>query len=182
MKTYVKVLIWVLAAAVLALGAWGIYAFINNGQRNFYVKYGNEQIIGEKTGVELSAGAISVFYPGTITGQKAVYDVQITVNVKAVENFDFKVDGARKNFKNDIAEYDLSELFGVVKFEDCFTVNIPEKLTVNDILENRYSGKSLEGVPDTVLTAADSFILTVVDSVEKQATQIYFSLKYENRD
>ncbi len=164
------VLLFILLAGILAL----TFTYVGNGQRNFYVKYSNEVIISEKKGVELSKDSFSVFYCGTLTGQKIDYDVQVFLNVKNVENFDFSVDENRKNFKSDLTEYNCAELFNVAKFANCFILFIPNDLTVEKVIQSKYPEKKITGIPPVNLDMKDSFILTITDGVEKLKTQIYF--------
>lgn len=164
------VLLFALLAGVLAL----TFTYVGNGQRNFYVKYGNETIISEKKGVELPKDSYSVFYCGTLTGQAIDYDVQVFLNIKNMDNFDFSVGDNRKNFKNDITEYDCSKLFSVTKSDNCFILFVPSDLTVKKVLQSKYPKNELTGIPAVKLNIKDSFILTVTDGVEKLKTQIYF--------
>lgn len=173
-SVFVRVGLAVLLLALL-LGVLGIaFSFIGNGQRNFYVRYGNEVITGEKKGVEFEKQKCYVFTCGTLTGQTVSYDVQITLNVKNVENFDFSVDDKRKNFKSDLTEYDCSKLFDIAKTESCFYLSVPSDLTLQKIIQSKYPDKTITDVPDVDLQKENSFILTVTDGVEKSKTQIYF--------
>lgn len=160
---------------VLLLGVVGMaYSYIGNGQRNFYVQYGNEVITGEKKDVEFEKDNVYVFTCGTLTGQTVSFDVRITLNVKNVENFDFSVDDNRKNFKSDLAEYDCSKLFNLVKSETCFYLSVPFDLTLQAVIQSKYPDKTITDVPNTDMQKENSFILTVTDGVEKAKTQIYF--------
>ena len=164
------VLLFALLAAVIA---W-LFTYVGNGQRNFYVKYGNETIISEKKDVELPKDSLNIFYCGTLTGQSISYDVQVFLNVKNIDNFDFSVDGNRKNFKSDLSEYDCAALFNVEKSDTCFTLSVPSELTVEKIIQTKYPEKEITDVPAVALDTKNSFILTVTDGVEKLKTQIYF--------
>lgn len=164
------VLLFALLAGVLALA----FTYVGNGQRNFYVRYGNEKIISEKKGVELPKDSFSIFQCNTLTGQPIDYDVQIYLNVKNIDNFDFSVDDNRKNFRNDLTEYDCIKSFNVTKSDTHFVVFVPADLTLEKVIQAKYPDKVISGVPAVTLDAKDSFILTVTDGVEKLKTQIYF--------
>jgi len=173
-SVFVRVGLLVLLLALL-LGVLGMaYSYIGNGQRNFYVQYGNEIVASEKKNVEFEKGKVYVFTCGTLTGQTVSFDVRITLNVKNIENFDFSVDDNRKNFKNDFSEYDCSKLFNLSKTETCFYIYLPTDLTLQDIIQSKYPDKTITDVPNTNLQKENSFILTVTDGVEKAKTQIYF--------
>lgn len=164
------ILLFALLAGVLALA----FTYVGNGQRNFYVKYGKETIISEKKGVELPKDRFSVFYCNTLTGQSIDYDVQIYLNVKNIENFDFSVGDNRKNFKSDLTEYDCIKSFNVTKSDTHFVVFVPADLTLEKIIQTKYPDKAISNIPAVPLNTKDSFILTVTDGVEKLKTQIYF--------
>ena len=171
---FFRILLLILLFALLA-GVLGLaITYIGNGQRNFYVKYGNETIISEKKGVELPKDSYTVFYCNTLTGQPIDYDLQVFLNVKGIENFDFSVDGNRKNFKSDLTEYDCAELFNVSKSETCFMFAVPNGLTLEKVIQAKYPDKAITGIPAVKLDTKDSFILTVTDGIEKLKTQIYF--------
>lgn len=174
MSTFVGLGSLVLFFALL-LGVFAIvFSYVNNGQRNFYVRYGNEILAKEKKGVELDKSTSYFFSCGTLTGQTVDYEVQVLINVKSVENFDFIVDGYKKNFRVDMADYDCSALFALTKYETCFFLTPPPEMTLQQFIQAKYPDKAIEGVPDVVLQDKDSFILTVVDGVEKTKTEIYF--------
>ncbi len=109
-----------------------------------------------------------------MTGQPIDYDVQIYLNVKNIDNFDFSVDDNRKNFRNDLTEYDCIKSFNVTKSDTYFVVFAPADLTLEKVIQAKYPDKAITGVPVVTLDAKDSFILTVTDGVEKLKTQIYF--------
>lgn len=159
----------------LLLGVFGIaYSYLGNGQRNFYVRYGNETVASEIKGVELEKSVTHTFYCGTITGQTVAYEVEIFVNVKNIDNFDFSVGDNRKNFYTDISGYNCAALFNVMKYENNFFIIIPDEITLFEIVQAKYPEKTITGVPEINLQRENSFILTVTDGVEGSKTQIYF--------
>lgn len=171
---FVRLILVILLIALL-LGVVGmLYAFIGNGQRNFYVKFGDEILASEKKNVEFDKNKVYVFYCGTFSGHTVDYETQIFVNVQNIENFDFSVDGNRKNFKSDMTEYDCSGVFNLVKGETCFYLCVPNDLTLFDIVKSKYPDNELANIPNIPLKTANSFVLTVTDGVEKTKTEIYF--------
>lgn len=173
-KKIVSVFLYVILI-VLLFGMIGLMLkYVDNRQRDFYVKYGNETLVNEKTGIELPKNIYSVFYCNTLTGQSFDYDVQVFLNVKNFENFDFSVDNNRKNFKNDFTEYDCAELFSVSKFDTYFILFVPNGISVEKIIQLKYPGTKITDIPNINLDINDIFILTVMNNVEKLKTQIYF--------
>lgn len=173
-STAISVIVYIALLAVVA-GAIAIaFAFVNNGQQNFYVQYGNQKILTEKKDVIFEKNVCYVFSCLTVTGQPVDYDVQIFLNVKTIAGFDFSVDGVRKNFRSDMAEYDCGELFHVVKSDTHFVLSVPDALTLQQIIQTKYADKTVSDVPEHTAWENNSFILTVTDSIERTRTQIYF--------
>lgn len=174
MSLFFRIFLFVLLFALLA-GVLGFaITYIGNGQRNFYIVYDQENIISEKKSVELPKNSYSVFYCNTLTGQAIDYDVQIFLNVKNIDNFDYSVGDNRKNFKTDFVEYDCSELFNIYKSDNCFMFLVPTDLTLKKVIQSKYPEKTIRGVPVINLNTKDSFVLVVTDGVENLRTQIYF--------
>lgn len=173
-STFVGLGLLVLFFALL-LGVFAIaYSYVNNGQRNFYVQHGNEIVASETKGVRLERSATHVFNCGTLTGQAVAYDVELFVNVKNIDNFDFSVEDSRKNFYTDFSGYNCAAIFNLMKYENNFFIFVPNKVTLLEIVQAKYPDKTITDVPDIVLQKENSFILTVTDGVERTKTQIYF--------
>ncbi|MDE6201545.1 MAG: hypothetical protein K2M47_06700 [Clostridiales bacterium] len=173
-STVISVVFVVLIVALLVGVIFTVRGVTENGQRNFYVQYGNEKVGALKKDIKLETGSAHVFYCGTVTGQSVDYDVEIYVNTDNFDNFDFEVDSRYKNFKKELSTYDCSALFGVVKNDTCFFVSMPSELTMYAIIQSKYDDSTVTGIPDCELSKPNSFILSITDRVEKTTTQIYF--------
>lgn len=163
----------IIVALILSAFAFA-YKYLGNGQRNFYVARGGVSFGSDTKDAVYEKDVYTVFHCATLTGQKVSYDVQIFVNTKAIDNFDFTVNGSKKNFKVDFLSYNCGALFNLSKIDDLFVLCVPTYLTLFDVINARYSGSVIEGVPGVPLTDKNSFVLTVTDSVEKLKTEIYF--------
>ena len=170
----ISVIVYIALLAVVAGAIALAFAFVNNGQQNFYVQYGNEKIVNEKKDLILDKNVCYVFYCSTVTGQTVDYDVQIFLNVKNIDGFDFSVDGVRKSFRSDMAEYDCGTIFHVAKYDTHFVLSVPDALTLQRIIQTKYADKTVSDVPEHAAWENNSFILTVTDSIERTKTQIYF--------
>lgn len=64
MKAFSKAITWLLVVVVL-LGVFGLlYSFVGNGQRNFYVRYGNTPIPARADNYEFEKNAYTVIECG----------------------------------------------------------------------------------------------------------------------
>lgn len=164
------VVLLILLIAVLII----TYAYVGNGQQNFYVLYGNKAVASETKGVVFEKDITYVYNCGTVTGQAVAYDVRVYVNVNSVENFDFSVDDYKKNFKTDFAVYDCTKLFDIKKYDKYFSITVTREISLLELIQAKYPDKEIAGVPDMILQSENSFILTITDGAEGTKTQIYF--------
>ena len=174
MKAFSKAITWLLVVVVL-LGVFGLlYSFVGNGQRNFYVRYGNTPIPARADNYEFEKNAYTVIECGTLTGQKVEYSVTVTFDTK--DNFEtaFNLNDNPTNYKYELYGYDCTELFNVAIYDDCFMFYIPQDLTVAKILQHRYPDDTITGVTEVDLWVKDYFVLTVTDKVECKSTVISF--------
>lgn len=174
MKTFSKIITYVLIVAVL-LGVFGLlYAFIGNGQRNFYVQYGNTSVPPRADNYVFEKNAYTMVYCGTLTGKKVEYSVAITFNTHNISDTSYSLDGKSMNYKYDLYGYDCTELFNVTVADDYFTFYVPQDLTIAEILQTKYPENKISDVTEIDLWAKDYFVLTVTDKVEHRSTAISF--------
>lgn len=170
----VSKLISVVVIVLLFVAVFGfIFAFINNGQRNFCVTYGNEYIVGERKGFELPRDEYAVFHIGTITGQKVVYDATVTLLTDNIDDFEFAVDGEILSFREEFKDYNCDEFLHLSKTDSTIFIYVPSDLTFEKIVRAKYPGKDVAGVSEPVADK-DIFALTITDSVEHTKTVIRF--------
>lgn len=158
---------------LIILGAVGfLIAFINNGQRNFYVMYGNEYIVGERKNFELPKDVYTVFHVGTFTGNKVEYDAAVTFDAESIENFEFTVGDEIYDFRAAFSDCDCSELFKLKKSENGIILFAAE-LTLKDVVQSKFEGEEVIGVPEAEFVK-DAFVLTFTETVENSRTVIRF--------
>lgn len=176
-KTIISIVVYgIIVVAILGVIAL-VLAFVNNGQKNFYVQYGNEKISRKITNVELPKNATTLFYCKNVLGvtdkQETAknFTVKIQANAETLSEYDFSgfvVDGKNKDF---FRATELTKGFNISVYNGCFSLFLPETLTLQTVLEKVYSGQSVEGVPDINLYEKD-FLSIVVFSEEENATVI----------
>lgn len=176
-KTIVSVIVYgIIIVAILGVIAL-VLAFVNNGQKNFYVQYGNEKISYKAENVELPKNATTLFYCKNVLGlsdkqEKATnFTVRIEPNQKLIADFDFTVDGKTKGFYGNL---DLTQGLTIAKGEGYFSVYLPEELTLHQLLQACYPDSTVSGVPDINLYEKDYLSIVVYSEEEKATVTIWF--------
>lgn len=179
-KTIISVIVYgiiiVIILGVIAL----VIAFVNNGQKNFYVQYGNEKISYKVDNAELPKNATTLFYCKKILGitdkqEKAKnFTVSIVANEKAFADYDFSgytVDGKVKDF---FRGTELTKGMDIQICDGYFMLYLPETLTLQSVLEKVYPDSTVEGVPEINLYEKDYLQLVVYSEEEKATVTIGF--------
>ncbi len=180
MKAIGKVLISFVVIIVL-FGAIGmIYAFINNGQKNVFVQYGNEKISYKTENLELDKNTYNVFFCKNVlaisgeTTKATNYTVSIVANEEAFADCDFsmmKMDGIPTN---SFLATDVTAAFEIHVDNGYFLLYLPETLTVDFVLSRVYPRAEITGVPDINLYEKDYFSILVYSEQEKSTITISF--------
>lgn len=170
MARFLKYSIIISATITIGLLIAYLIVFINNGQKTFYVQYGETEIRNKAENVELPTNELLVFECKNSMGLGAEYNVKIFF----AEKFEYKVN----NVLSSSSELDdISDNFNLVKNKDFFTLFIDKNLTVEKILKTFYSGKTVSSVPSVDLTKNDYFTLIVTSANnEKDIIKISFHL------
>lgn len=159
--TYILVVLLVLgvAGAIVAL-------VMRDRGVTFYVKCGDEVYLANASDgtLEYSHGQNYDFKVSPFTGDKIDYTVRVTANDD--NNFEFTVDDRIHSFYGDDDSLnDYSELFGVTKTAEGFSISVPEGFTLESALESKYDGEI--DLPEDLDKSLCYFVLTVTsgDSV-----------------
>lgn len=158
-----KVVTYILVV-LLVLGIAGMVAFFAlRGQGvTYYVEYNGERYFanGDGGSLFLRAGEPHEFFVKSLTGGEVNYDVKVVSN--SSNNFSFTCNGKVYQFASTSEESnDYSEVFGLVKGANGFSLTLPKGLTVEKVIETKYGGdiqlqESLQsGVPYFVITVSD---------------------------
>lgn len=176
-KTIVSVIVYgIIIVAILGVIAL-VLAFVNNGQKNFYVQYGNEKISYKAENVELPKNATTLFYCKNVLGvtdeqEKAKnFTVRVEPNQKLIADFDFTVDGKTKGFYGNL---DLTQGLTIAKGEGYFSVYLPEELTLHQLLQACYPDSTVSGVPAINLYEKDYLSIVVYSEEENATVTIWF--------
>ena len=169
----------VFVAVVLALIGM-LFAFTNNGSKNFYVQYGSETISSEVENEELQKNAYNIFYCKNILGvteessKVKNFTVKVLTNEKAFSTCDFstvRIDDKEVKLFHDS---DVTSVFDIYVGDGYFSLYLPEQLTVELVLNKVYPDSEITGVPNIDLYEKDYFTLVIYSVQEKSTISIGF--------
>ena len=137
-----KVIAWILvillvAAAALAAG----YYFLRDQGVTFYVEYGGTRYYANSDGgsIGLKSGETHSFSVKSLTGGEINFSAKVISN--EANNFGFFVGGEFHRFYDDDEQNDdYSDVFGLTKSPNGFTVTISETMTVESAVEEKFGG------------------------------------------
>lgn len=137
-----RVMAWILAV-LLALGLAGLlaWAVLRSQGVTYFVEVGEQRYLanGEGGRLALMSGETHAFSVKTLTGGEANFEVKITSN--PANNFTFSHDGEVYQFvSGEAGDNDYSQVFGLEKETDGFTLTLPEGFTVQRALEEKFGG------------------------------------------
>lgn len=132
-----------LLVVLLVLGIAGMVAYFALRAQGvtYYVEYNGERYVANGDGGSLSfvTGETYEFSVKSLTGGEVNYDVKVTAN--AANNFTFVYDGLVYQFVSTTEENnDYSEIFGLQKNADGFSLSFPDGFTVEQAIETKYGG------------------------------------------
>lgn len=172
-----KALSYFIVVLLIVLVIGGLFAFINNGQSNFYVQYGGRQISAKASEICLPKDFYSVFYV------KNIFDMNVsdmsaddyTVEIVATDNMpniDVDVDGV----KDDLRSLDFTPAFNVVKKDGYFTLFLlnEEKFTLQNVLERLYPDKQVSVSTGINIGELDCFCLRITSLAEEKTITVSF--------
>lgn len=169
-----KIITYILVVLLVLGIAGGISYFVLRNQGiTYYVEYGGEKYLADSDGGSLylpPSDKPRSFSVKSLTGGEVNFDVKITSN--SANNFTFVYDGQPQKFYGTNEEQnDYSEVFGLEKSADGFTLSIPENFTVEEAVKMKYGGDiEIQGDLNYKLCY---FVITV--SVDKTAVNLWFN-------
>lgn len=137
--TYILVVLLVLGIA----GGIAYFALRSQGV-TYYVEYGGEVYLanGDGGNITLRTGETHEFSVKSLTGGEVNYDVKVVSN--SANNFTFVCDGKPQSFCGTDEELnDYSEIFGLQKNADGFSLSFPDGFTVEQAVEEKFGGEVL---------------------------------------
>lgn len=166
---------------VVLLGVIGmVFAFMNNGQKNFYVQYGNEVISYKAENKELQKNAYNIFYCKNVlaisdeTAKAENFTVSVIANEKAFADCDFssmKMDGVPTN---SFLATNVTAAFDITIGDGFFVLYLPETLTAETVLRKVYPDSTITGIPEINLYEKDYFSILVYSEQEQSTVTIGF--------
>lgn len=137
--TYILVVLFVLGIA----GMVAFFALRGQGV-TYYVEYNGVRYVanGDGGGVALLTGETHNFAVKSLTGGDVNYDVKVMSN--SSNNFSFTCNGKVYQFASTSEESnDYSEVFGLVKGANGFSLTLSDSFTVVQAIETKYGGDIL---------------------------------------
>ena len=169
-----KIITYILVVLLVLGIAGGISYFVLRNQGiTYYVEYDGEKYLADSDGGSLylpPSDKPHSFSVKSLTGGEVNFDVKITSN--SANNFTFVYDGQPQKFYGTNEEQnEYSEVFGLEKSADGFTLSIPENFTVEEAVKMKYGGDiEIQGDLNYKLCY---FVITV--SVDKTTVNLWFN-------
>ena len=171
--TFGKIVVWFLVVLlVLGITAVALFFVMREKGITYYVEYNGEKYLAGSDGgsLWLPPNEKYTFSVKSLTGGEVNYTVKITSN--KANNLMFTVGDELWYLWNDNAEKDdYTEVFGLQKQTDGFSLTIPEDFTVEKAIETKYNA-DIE-LQDELHNDLCYFVITV--SVDKTAVNLWFS-------
>lgn len=174
-KTKIVKIITSVLLALLLVGTMGVIAHFTNGFREgfktFYVNYKGEDILSEKSGLELSRGEAHrfdvtyIFEDLNEETEPKGYSVEIVSNVEKGKEFEYSVDGEKITYVDGMY---LTNVFQIDRQDTYFTLTLPEDISLVKVLESVYE-KDVEVLNNVEATEPYLYTL-VVSSYDESVT------------
>lgn len=176
MKTFCKTVAWLL----LVLLVVGIVAFVwvrtdggNEELKTFELRHDGETIVQATSTAEFAVDSTERYDVGYLLDtSKEPRDYSVKIVANGAEDFTYRSGETSCSWKS--TKEDFSAYFGLVKFSDHFTLQIPATYSLERAIGSVY-GTSIEQV--TADRAAPLFTLVVSSYNEKYTYRIHFSVK-----
>lgn len=144
-KTVAKIIGYTVAALLLIAIVVLIYRFTNGFNedfKTFYIEYDGKQILAADSKMTFENGKtylFSVKYTfDTANAEPKDYSVKIVPHIE--QDFDYTVDDEQYRFSK-VGE--LTSCFALTKSDTSFKLEMPEKLTLQNVLSNLHGGKAI---------------------------------------
>lgn len=142
-STLSKIITYILVVLLL-LGVTGCIAFFALRSQGviFYVEFENDRYFanGEGGSISFVNGETYSFSVKSLSGGEVNYDVKVVSN--ASNNFTFSCEGLIYQFASTNEENnDYSEVFGLEKRSDGFSITIPKGFSVEQAVAEKYGGE-----------------------------------------
>lgn len=181
-KTKIAKIITSVLLALLLVSSIGLIAHFTNGFREdfktFYVTYKGEDILSEKSSLELPRGEehrfdVTYIFEGLDeeTEPKG-YSVEIVSNVEKGNEFKYVVDGEKITYVDGMY---LTNAFQIDKQDTYFTLTLPEDISLKKVLESVYE-KDVEAPND--LERMEPYLYTLIVSSYDESVVYYIDFAF----
>ena len=170
LSVFISLLLCITVFAVIA-------KFTNNFSedfKTFYVTYNDNKILARESKLFLSPGEEHVFevtytFEFLDEGEEGNtdYDVKIVPNVDEETDFTYTVDGNEYAYSS---LEDLTKGFELKKYDTYFTLNLPQNMSLESVLENIYE-KDVDAPKDE--ECPNSYLYTIVVSSYNESVVYY---------
>ena len=163
---------------LLVLGVAGVivYLFAQDEGVSFYVEYAGERYYSgiDEGELFLVSGETHNLSVKSLTGDTVDYSVSVSSNGE--NNFAFVYDGEFYDFyaADDTKNNDYSEVFGLQKNDEGFTITVPENFTVQQAIETKCGGDIQ--LQEKLQSEYCYFVITVVSG--ENSLSLYFSYEF----
>ena len=174
-KTKIVKIITSVLLALLLVGTMGVIAHFTNGFREgfktFYITYAGEDILSEKSKLELSRGeehrfdVTYIFEDLNEETEPKGYSVEIVSNIEKGKEFEYTVNGEKITYVDGMY---LTNVFQIDKQDTYFTLTLPEDISLVKVLESVYE-KDVEVLNNVEATEPYLYTL-VVSSYDESVT------------
>lgn len=139
-------------AALTAVGLF-VYTFVRNGQKSFYLAYGDTRLSAGTNEIDLPANTTAFFTGRTIAGvgdentQVENYTVSVVPTKKFVTTVKYRGGDGKDTYVS--GDTDFSKAFKVVKYGATFSVFVPIEIDLGTALTAALGSEvgTLSGVP-----------------------------------
>ena len=180
-KTKTMKIITYVLLALLLVGTIGLLARFTNGFKEdfktFYITYAGEDILSEKSNLELSRGEEHhfdvryIFENLDAEAEMKGYGVDVVSNVEKGKEFAYTVDGEKITYVDGMY---LTKAFQIDKQATYFTLTLPEEISLEKVLESVYE-KDVEVLNNVEATEPYLYTLVVSSYDESVTYHIDFS-------
>lgn len=176
----ISIILYICVALAL-LSVIGIFiAYLNNGQKSFYVQLGTDKIYNDCV-LPCATGEYKVFYVKnslSVTDEQSSdidYSVKVVLDVALLKEQGFDSYKVEDNLFS-LEEVDVTEFFDVRVEDNRFLFKLAEDLTLSKILAKKHdvSESAIIDVPGLDLFIKPFMILTVINNTD--GTCINFGL------
>ena len=168
-----KVITYILVV-LLVLGVAGTVAYfvLRSQGVTYYVEYNGERYVANSDGGSLSlrSGEPQEFSVKSLTGGEVNFDVKVVSNKS--NNFSFTCNGKVYQFvSTEEKNNDYSEIFGLQKSADGFSLSFPDGFTIEQAVEEKFGGEVLF---DEELRSSNAYFVITV-TAEESVLNLWFT-------